>query len=150
MMTGSDPVLAIQKFAKEQNIRFGKVHATFMGGFQPCHYYVWVPDIAHPDNWHLEGEAINTNLTMLCAIGGMIGQRPTDDGGEEPFVAMHFVAGGAWDTGTIAGHLLEGTRVKGCMQVFVTELLDIEVLKPVDVFGEAYTHPENFYKNVTK
>ncbi|HNY93682.1 MAG TPA: hypothetical protein PKJ88_03170, partial [Flexilinea sp.] len=110
----------------------------------------WVPDIAHPDNWHLEGEAINTNLTMLCAIGGMIGQRPTDDGGEEPFVAMHFVAGGAWDTGTIAGHLLEGTRVKGCMQVFVTELLDIEVLKPVDVFGEAYTHPENFYKNVTK
>ena len=69
----------------------------------------------------------------------MIGQRPTDEGGEERFVAMHFVAGGACDTGTIAGHLLEGTRVKGCMQVFVTELLAIEVLKPVDVFGEAYT-----------
>lgn len=148
LMTGADPVLAIQNFARQKNIRFGKVHATFMGGFQPCRYYVWVPDVNDPENWHLEGEATNANLTMLAAIGGMIGPRPTKDGGEEPFVAMHFVAGGAWDTGTISGHLLEGTRVKGCMQCFVTELLDIDVLKPVDVFGEAYTHPENFYKNI--
>ena len=150
MMTGADPVLAIERFAREQGIRFGKVHATFMGGFQPCRYYVWIPDPQNPENWHLEGEAENKNLTMLCSIGGMIGQRPNEKGGEDTFVAMHFVAGGAWDTATLAGHLLEGTRVKGCMQVFVTELLDIDVLPPVDVFGEAYTHPENFYKNTAK
>ena len=33
---------------------------------------------------------------------------------------------------------------------FITELLDIEVLPPVDLFGEAYTFPENFYKNIAK
>ncbi len=150
MMTGADPVKAITEFAKKNNIRFGKVHATFMGGFQPCRYYVWIPDHTDPTNWHLEGEAQCDNLTMLAAIGGMIGQRTNKDGEEETFVAMHFVAGGAWDTGTISGHLIEGTKVKGCMQVFVTEMLDIEVLKPVDVFGEEYTLPENFYQNVAK
>ena len=36
------------------------------------------------------------------------------------------------------------------MQVFVTEMLDIDVLKPVDVFGEEYTLPENFYQNIAK
>ena len=52
MMTGADPSLAIARFAKENNIRFGKVHATFMGGFQPCKYFVWIPDYKNPDNWH--------------------------------------------------------------------------------------------------
>ena len=33
MNTGADPVKAITEFAKQNNIRFGKVHATFMGGF---------------------------------------------------------------------------------------------------------------------
>jgi len=151
MMTGADPSLAIARFAKENNIRFGKVHATFMGGFQPCKYFVWIPDYKNPDNWHREGVAVNTNLTMLTSIGGMIGQRPIRGSDEtEPFVAMHFVAGGGWDAPTITGHLVEGTLVKGCMQVFITELLDVEALAPVDVFHEAYSYPENFYYNTKK
>jgi len=133
MTTGADPVLAIEKFAKEHNIRFGKVHATFMGAFKPCKYNVWTPNTENPE---------------LCSIGGMIGQRPDGKGGEEPFVAMHFVAGGAWDTAIFGGHMMKGTKVFGCMQVFVTELLDIDVLVPVDEFGIAYTFPENWYKNI--
>ena len=31
-------------------------------------------------------------------------------GKEEPFPAIHFVAGGAWDVPTIGGHLEEGAR----------------------------------------
>ena len=62
-------------------------------------------------------------------------------------MAMHFVAGGGWDAPTITGHLVEGTLVKGCMQVFITELLDVEALAPVDIFHEAYSYPENFYYN---
>ena len=150
MNTGADPVKAIEEFARKNNIRFGKVHATFMGAFQPCRYYVWVPDVTDYSNWHYEGEAQCDNLVMLAAIGGMIGQRTGRDGKEETFVAMHFVAGGAWDNPTISGHLIEGTKVKGCMQVFVTELLDIDVLKPVDIYGEEYTLPENFYRNIAK
>ena len=147
MTTGADPVLAIENFAREKNIRFAKVHSTFMGAFKPCKYFVWAPDNTNPNNWHNESIAVNNNLSMLCAIGGMIGQRPLADGGEEPFVAMHFVSGGAWDTTTFGGHLVEGTKIVGCMQVFVTEILDIEVLHPVDEFNEGYTFPENWYQN---
>lgn len=150
MNTGADPVLAIERFAKENKIRFGKVHATFMGAFKPCKYFVWAPDTTNPDNWHNESVAVNHNLSMLCAVGGMIGVRPSKDGGEEPFVAMHFVSGGAWDTGTFGGHIVEGTTVVGCMQVFITELVDIDVLHPVDEYGEAYSFPENFYKSTKK
>jgi len=155
MMTGADPSLAIARFAEENNIRFGKVHATFMGGFQPCKYYVWIPDYNDPENWHREHAAVNTNLTLLASIGGMIGKRPVlggKEGEEETFVAMHFVAGGAWDCpGAITGHMVEGTLVKGCMQVFVTELLDIDVLAPIDlVHDPEYGYPENFYYNTTK
>ena len=149
IMTGADPTLAIEKFAKEHNIRFGKVHATFMGAFQPCKYFVWIPDYADPTRTGLEGVAVCNNLTMLASIGGMIGERPTVDGEKVPFVAMHFVAGGAWDAGTIAGHLVEGTIVKGCMQCFITELLDIDVLVPAD-WDPSYGYPENFYYNVNQ
>lgn len=148
MTTGADPVLAIEKFAKEHNIRFGKVHATFMGAFKPCKYTVWTPNTENPEELHNETTAVNHNLSMLCSIVGMIGQRPDGKGGEEPFVAMHFVAGGAWDTAIFGGHMMEGTKVFGCMQVFVTELLDIDVLIPIDEFGIAYTFPENWYKNI--
>lgn len=148
LMTGADPTLAIQRFAKENNVKYGKIHATFMGGFQPTKYYVWIPDYQDPENWHREGVAVNTNLTMLSAIGGMISQRPIEGTDEtEPYVAMHFVAGGGWDAPTLTGHLVEGTLVKGCMQCFITELLDVEALAPVDVWNEAYTYPENFYRN---
>lgn len=146
MMSGADPLLALAQFAEDHNIRFGKVHACFMGGFQPCKYDKWTIDTVNPENWYCEREAVCENLTMISSVGGMIGVRPDGKGGEMSFVAMHFVAGGAWDTGTIAGHLNPGTKVKGCMQVFVTELLDIDVeypanLQPNDPF------PENFYYN---
>ena len=74
--------------------------------------------------------------------------RPDGKGGEESFVAMHFVAGGGWDTGVHTGHLNPGTRVKGSMQVFVTELLDIEVQYPAD-YKEGDPYPENFYYSTT-
>jgi predicted DNA-binding protein with PD1-like motif len=148
LTTGSDPILALRQFAIDQKIKFGKIHATFMGAFQPTHYDKWVPNINDPNDWQNEITAINTNLSMLCAIGGMISQRPTLEG-EETFVAMHFVAGGAWDTASFGGHLEEGTRVKGVMCVFVTELLDIDVEYQANVKkGDRY--PENFYTNTVK
>ena len=146
LTTGADPVLAIREFAVENNIRFGKVHASFMGAFQPTHYDKWVPNPQDPEDWHMEITAVNANLSMRCSLSGMISQRPKKDGTEETFVAMHFVSGGAWDTATFGGHLEEGTRVKGVMCAFVTELLDIEVEYQANVKpGDKY--PENFYVN---
>lgn len=151
MNTGADPVLAIQKFAKDNGIRFGKVHAAYMGGFKPCKYLIWAPDTAHPGNWHHEEIAEVQNLSMLTSIGGMIGERPRRDGdGVEPFVALHFVAGAGWNVPTFTGHMVEGTIVSGCMQVFITELLDLEVEKPVDLYGISYTYPENWYRYTGK
>lgn len=149
LTTGADPLLAIRQFAIDNDIKFGKIHSTFMGAFQPTRYDKWVPNVHDPDDWHQEIAATNHNLAMLCAIGGMISQRPKKDGTDETFVAMHFAAGGAWDTAMFGGHLEEGTRVKGVMCVFVTELLDIEVeyqanVKPGDRF------PENFYISTKK
>lgn len=147
LTTNADPNLAIARFAKEQNIRFGKVHATFMGAFRPLKYLVWAPDASDPQNWHHEATATLENVTMLCSIGGMIGVRKLKAGGEEPFVAMHFVAGGAWDAPTVGGHLADGTKVLGVMQCFITELLDIDYVSPTfDPYGEADTFPENWYK----
>ena len=80
---------------------------------------------------------------MLSAMGGMIGIRPDGKDGEESFVAAHFVAGGGWDTGTIAGHLEEGTKVFGVMQVFVTEILDIDVIYPCQLYQDAAAHAVN-------
>ena len=148
MMTGADPLLALAEFAKENHVRFGKVHACFMGGFQPCKYDKWTIDTVNPENWYCEREAVCANLTMVSAVGGMIGVRPDGKGGEESFVAMHFVAGGAWDAPTIAGHLNPGTLVKGSLQVYVTEILDIDVQYPADM-KEGDPYPENFYVSTT-
>ena len=148
MTTGADPVLALKKFAEEKHIRFGKIHAAFMGGFQPCCYDVWAYDPNDPSNIGFEATARQENLTMLSAMGGMIGIRPDGHGGEESFVAAHFVAGGAWNTGVISGHLEEGTRVFGSMEVFVTEILGIDVLYPAQLYEEGAAfdrYPENWY-----
>ena len=102
----------------------------------------------NPENWYCEREAVCQNLTMISAVGGMIGVRPDGKGGEESFVAMHFVAGGAWDAPTICGHLNPGTLVKGAMQVYVTEILDMEVQYPADM-KEGDPYPENFYVSTT-
>ena len=120
-----------------------KIHAAFMGGFEPCRYDVWAPDARDLNNKSYEVTATRQNITMLSAMGGMIGIRPDGKGGEESFVAAHFVAGGGWDTGTIAGHLEEGTKVFGVMQVFVTEILDIDVIYPCQLYQDAAAHAVN-------
>ncbi len=149
MNTGADPVLAIQQFAKEKKIRFGKVHAAFMGGFKPAKFLVWAPDTRDINNWHNESAATIQNLSMLLSAGGMIGVRVNAQGEEESFVAMHFVAGGAWDVPTIGGHLVEGTKVRGVMEAFITELLGIDVVYPsVELPGESWAFPENWYKTI--
>lgn len=146
--TGTDPVLAVENFARKLNIKYGKIHAAFMGGFYPARYFMWARDTANPENWHHEEAAVNTNLSLLTSLSGLIAQRINDKGEQETFAAMHFVAGGAWDVPCIMGHLLEGTRVKGSMEFFITELLDIEVMPPVDISDGVFkVFPENFYRN---
>jgi predicted DNA-binding protein with PD1-like motif len=149
MTTGADVWLATQRFAVDNGIRFAKLHAVFMGGFQPARFLVWSPDTRDPTNWHSESEAVVQNLSMVLALGGIIHPR-LRHGKHEPFPAIHFVIGGAWDVPTVGGHLVEGTIVKGVCQFFVTELLDLDVLYP---HGEvpsphATEFPENWYRPV--
>jgi predicted DNA-binding protein with PD1-like motif len=150
MTTGADVFLAIQKFAQDHDIRFAKIHAVFMGGLQPAKFLVWAPDTKDPENWHNESAMTVQNLSMLLSMSGIIHPRPVRGGGEEPFPAIHFVTGGAWDVPTIGGHLLEGSIVKGVVEVFITEILGIDVLypteKPIDPHADEF--PENWYKEV--
>jgi predicted DNA-binding protein with PD1-like motif len=137
--------MAIQRFAKDKGIRFGKIHAAFMGGFRPAKIYMWVPDTENPDNWHTERAATYDNLSMLCAMSGMIHTRLVD-GEPEPFPAIHYVIGGAWDVRTVGGHLTEGTIVKGVVECFITEILGIEELLPSDYDPKTDSAPEEWYK----
>ena len=151
MTTGADVFLATQRFAVDHGIRFAKLHAAFMGGFQPAKFLVWAPDTRDLANWHNEHEVVVQNLSMVLALGGIIHPR-FRNGAEEPVPAIHFVIGGAWDVPTIGGHLVEGTIVKGVCQFFITELLDLDVLYP---HGEAPNphaeqFPESWYRPVTK
>ena len=150
MTTGADVFLAIQKFVQDHDIRFAKIHAVFMGGLQPAKFLVWAPDTKDPENWHNESAMTVQNLSMLLSMSGIIHPRPVKGGGEEPFPAIHFVTGGAWDVPTIGGHLLEGSIVKGVVEVFITEILGIDVLypteKPIDPHADEF--PENWYKEV--
>lgn len=148
LTTGADPVLAIAKFAHDNGIKYGKVHAPFMGAFSTTKYLMWAPNTEEPKNWHTEVIATCDHVCSICALGGMIGIRPKKLGGEESFVAMHFVAGASWETAIFGGHLEVGTRVAGTFQLFVTELLNIEALKPVDLYNEEFTWPQNWYKNI--
>ena len=81
------------------------------------------------------------NLSMILAMGGIIHVRQVD-GREEPFPAIHFVTGGAWNVPTVGGHLLEGSIVKGAFQIFIDELTGIDVL-----YGppDDNNFPENWY-----
>lgn len=144
MNTGADAWLAIQQFAVDRGIRFAKLHAAFMGGFQPLRFLVWAPDARDPENWHHEAPMEIHNLSMILSLGGIIHVRERD-GVEEPFPAIHFVAGGAWNVPTIGGHLLQGSIVKGVFQLFVTELDGIDVL-----YGPTFEDgfPENWYREV--
>lgn len=149
LTTGADVYLAIQKFAVDHQIRFAKIHAAFMGGFEPAVFDVWVPDTQDASIWHRERAARVDNLSMLLAMGGMIHPRPVPGAHdkEEPFPAIHFVVGGAWNVPCTGGHLLEGTKVKGVMEVFITEILGIEVLYPQNAEEEA---PENWYTSTVR
>ena len=147
MTTGADVYKAIQRFAKDKGIRFGKIHAAFMGGFSPAKMYMWCPDPHDPSNWHNESAASFENLSMLVSMSGMIHTRLV--GGEpEPFPAIHYVIGGAWDVPTVGGHLAEGTTVKGVVEVFITEILGIEELLPSGYDSAKDGAPEEWYREV--
>ena len=147
LTTGADVYKAIQQFAIDQEIRFAKIHAAFMGGFQPTKFYMWTPDTMDPNNWHNESVATIKNQSMILSMSGIIHPR-IKKGKEESFPAIHFVTGGAWDVPTIGGHLEEGTIVKGVLEIFITEVLGINVLLPSDYDAESDTAPESWYKEI--
>jgi len=145
MTTGADVYKGIQKFAIDHKIRFAKIHAAFMGGLQPAKFLVWAPDTRDLKNWHNESVMTIENQSMILSMGGIIHPRMMG-GKEEPFPAIHFVMGGAWDVPTLGGHLVEGSIVKGVCEVFITEIKGIDVLLPEkSVVEEA---PESWYREV--
>ena len=148
LTTGADVFSAIQKFAIDNRIQFAKIHACFMGALQPAKYLMWAPDPQNPENWHREAVATEENLNMICALGGIIHPRPGSDGNTEPFPAIHFVSGGAWDAPTFGGHLEKGSIVKGVLECFITEILGIENLPPKERVYEDDAYPENWYKTI--
>ncbi len=145
LTTGADVYLAVQQFAKDHDIRFAKIHAAFMGGLQPAKFLMWSPDTSDPSNWHNESKATISNQSMILSMSGVIHPRIMR-GEEEPFPAIHFVTGGAWDVPTIGGHLEEGTIVKGVCEVFITEILGIDVLLPSGYDPASDVAPESWYK----
>lgn len=149
LTTGADVFQAIQRFARDRAIRFGKIHAVFMGGLQPARFLVWTPDTKDPDNWHNESPLTIQNLSMILSLSGILHVK-SRDGKEEVFPAIHFIIGGAWDVPTVGGHLLEGCIVKGVCEVFITEILGIDVLPPEGRMADphAQEYPENWYREV--
>jgi predicted DNA-binding protein with PD1-like motif len=121
-----------------------------MGGLQPARFLMWAPDTRDPENWHNESEAVVQNLSMVLSMSGIIHPRPAQDGGEEPFPAIHFVTGGAWDVPTTGGHLLPGSIVKGVVECFITEIVGIDVLYPEGEMPDPHAEefPENWYKEI--
>lgn len=147
LTTGADIFLAIQKFAIERNIEFAKIHTAFMGAFQPTKYLVWIPDINDLKNWQCETTATCEKLSGILALGGIIHPRINSKGIIEPFPAIHFVSGGAWDCPVFGGHLEVGTLVKGVFECFITEITGIKNLVPSnDIKGEKY--PRNWYEKI--
>jgi predicted DNA-binding protein with PD1-like motif len=145
----ADPIKAIENFARTKGIRFGKVHAAYMGAFKPARFLVWTPDTANPANWHHEEPMEVQNLNMLLSCAGQIGIKKNFEGEEQSFVALHFVTGGGWNVPTIGGHLVEGTKVAGVMAFYVTEILGIDVILPSP--DESVKHgdfPENWYEEI--
>ena len=148
LTTGADVFTAIQKFAIDQKIEFAKVHACFMGGLQPTKYLKWVPDTTDPGNWHREDVATVANLSMICTMSGIIHPRQGPAGKPEPFPAIHFVAGGAWDCPIFGGHLEQGSLVKGVLECFITEIKGIENLAPKTRVYKDNEYPENWYQTL--
>ena len=147
LTTGADVYKAIQQFAIDKDIRFAKIHSAFMGGLKPAKFLMWSPDTSDPNNWHNESTATIQNQSMILSMSGVIHPRIMK-GKEEPFPAIHFVTGGAWDVPTIGGHLEEGTIVKGVLEIFITEILGIDVLLPSDYDPKSDVAPESWYKEI--
>jgi predicted DNA-binding protein with PD1-like motif len=144
--TGNDIYEAIQKFAVDNNIKFARVHNAFMGGFEPANYLYWTPDSTDPDNWHHETMKTEHNLTMILSMSGFIHLRKTKEGNYEPFPAIHFIAGAGWNVDVDGGHLLPGTIVKGNLELFVSEILNIDVARESED-NVNIGAPENWYKS---
>jgi len=107
-----------------------------------------VPNLQDPSNWATEAPAIEHNLVMILSLSGMVHPRPDGHGGFEPFPALHFVAGAAWNAPTIGGHLEPGSIVKGTFECFITELGDLELLRPTEgSFGDEQ-YPRNWYRSL--
>jgi predicted DNA-binding protein with PD1-like motif len=147
LTTGADVYCAIQKFAIDEGVKFGKIHAAFMGGFSPAKMEMWVPDTDNAENWHMERIASFENLSMVLGMSGMIHTR-LEDGQPTPFPAIHYVIGGAWNVPTVGGHLSRGTIVKGVIECFITEILGIEELLPTGYDPQTDGAPEEWYKEV--
>ena len=145
LTTGTDIIKALTQFGIDKKIRFAKVHAAFMGGLQPAIFKVWTPDPQDPSNWHTEMPATIHNLSMILSMSGMISIR-SDGHTEKPYSVAHIVIGGGWDVPTIGGHLMEGSIVKGVVEVFITELLNIDVI--VSPFKDHMRGSENWYREV--
>ena len=145
--TGNDVYAAFQRFAKENNIEFARIHTAFMGGFEPARMLVWAPDTNDLSNWHHEEAMDVQNLTMLLSMSGFIHIRKDENGEREAFPAIHYVTGAAWNAPICGGHLIPGTIAKGNLEVFVTEILDIDTYLDDDVNTAA---PETWYFNTTK
>jgi predicted DNA-binding protein with PD1-like motif len=85
------------------------------------------------------------NLSMLLSMSGMIHTR-LENGKPTPFPAIHCVIGGGWNVPTVGGHLVEGSIVKGVVEVFITEIVGIEAILPADYDPETDGAPEEWYK----
>ena len=49
---------------------------------------------------------------------------------------------------TFGGHLEQGSIVKGVLECFITEILGIENIPPVERVWEDDVYPENWYRSV--
>ncbi len=142
LTTGADVWRGIQQFAVDHGVRFARIGGAFMGGLQPARFLVWAPHPEDPGIWHHEEPRQIDELSMILAMGGMIHPRIAGEA-EEPFPAVHFVAGGSWNVPSFGGHLLPGSRVKGSFEFFITELSGIDVIPgPPDM----HNFPENWYR----
>ena len=145
--TGQDVFDAFMHFAKDNNVEFARIHSAFMGGFEPARMLIWTPDTTDPENWHHETTMDVQNLTMLLSMSGFIHIRKTESGEREAFPAIHYIVGAAWNAPICGGHLVPGTIAKGNLEVFITEILDIETFLDDDINTGA---PETWYYSTKK
>jgi predicted DNA-binding protein with PD1-like motif len=127
---GVDLLEGITTFVKDKKIRIAKVHAALEGSFQPTKIEYWTPDTRDPSNWHNMSVASFESISQICSLSGIIHPRIVD-GKERTVVKLHGTIGGGWDAPIAGGHFREGTKVKGVLGIFITEILGMDkVIKP--------------------